>query len=112
MPSHVRIDRGFIVGADQTAYFSWNWFGDDPPDGSNKGPVVFQAVPKNPLQGGNNSATNVLATHDLAVCRAGPGEPGSPEVFYTFQITNGSSIDVTFFLEMIMFDDLPIQTFT
>jgi hypothetical protein len=86
MPSHVRIDGGFAIVAaapgqqSEPQYWSWNWFGENPPDGGNKGPVIFQAVPKNPEFGGNNTARNVLMTYDVTTCRAGPDEPGSPEV--------------------------------
>jgi hypothetical protein len=42
-------------------------------------------VPKNPEFGGNNTARNVLITYDVTTCRAGPDEPGSPEVLYQFK---------------------------
>ena len=39
MPSHLRIDRGFTIGANQTQFWNWNWFGQA---GPNKGPVIFR----------------------------------------------------------------------
>jgi hypothetical protein len=46
MPSHVRIDGGYTIAAQpEPQYWSWNWFGDNPPpEGGNKGPVIFQEV--------------------------------------------------------------------
>jgi hypothetical protein len=103
MPSHLRIDRGFTIGANQTLPWVWNFFGPGPP-GPNKGPVIFRAMPKVP----GTTAANVLVTYDLAECRGGPS---APEVFYQFKIRNESPIAVPFDLEMILFDDLPIQNF-
>ncbi len=108
MPSHLRIDRGFTIAANQTQYWNWNWFGDG---GPNKGPVIFRGMPKGPGQGGHNTARNVLVTYDSAECRGGPGDPSAPEVFYEFKIRNESSVDVPFDLEIILFNDLTIQNF-
>jgi hypothetical protein len=108
MPSHLRIDRGFTIGANQTQFWNWNWFGEA---GPNRGPVIFRAMPKGPGQGGNNTVRNVLVTFDPAECRGGPGDPSAPEVFYEFKIRNESSITVPFDLEILLFNDLPIQNF-
>ena len=108
MPSYLRIDRGFTIGANQTQFWNWNWFGEA---GPNKGPVIFRAMPKGPGQGGNNTVRNVLVTFDPAECRGGPGDPSAPEVFYEFKIRNETNISVPFDLEIILFNDLPIQNF-
>jgi hypothetical protein len=108
MPSHIRINRGFTIAPNTTQPWVWNFFGSG---GPNKGPILIRAVPKGQGQGGNNTARNVLVTYDFAVCRGGPGDQNAPEVFYEFKIRNESSITVPFFLEMILFDDLPIQNF-
>jgi hypothetical protein len=106
VPFRFLIDRGFTIAAQDTQYWNWEWFGD--PNGPNKGPVIFRALPKGPSQGGNNTARNVLVIYDFAKCRGGPGEPNAPEVFYEFKIRNESTIDVPFDLEIVHFGDLPV----
>ena len=111
MPIRWQIDRGFTIAAGETQYWYWEWWSDagQGPDGPNKGPVIFRALPKGPAQGGNNTAKNVLVIYDFAKCRGGPGDPSAPEVFYEFKIRNDSTVDVPFMLEIVLFSDLPIN---
>ncbi len=112
MPSRWEIDRGFTIAANQTQQWVWEWFDDGgagPGQGPNKGPVMFRALPKGPGQGGTNTAQTILVTFDFAKCRGPQGGPNGPKVFYEFKIRNESSIDVPMILEMVLFNDLPIN---
>ena len=99
MPSHLRIDRGFTIGANQTQYWNWNWFGQA---GPNKGPVIFRGMPKGPGQAGNNTVRNVLVTVEtlpnaavVPVTRAHPGflrvqDQEREEYYRTVRLRNNS----------------------
>jgi hypothetical protein len=109
MPVRHEFDGGFSIGAGQTQFWNWNFFTNRAPGtGPNQGPIFFQALPKGPSQGGNNTAKNKLVVFDFAVSRGGPGDDHAPEVFYEFKIRNESTITVPFILEFVLFSDLPI----
>ncbi len=113
MPSRWQIDKGATIAAGQTQQWMWEWFSDagaGSGDGPNKGPVIFRALPKGPGQGGTNTAQINLVTFDFAKCRGPANGPNGPKVFYEFKIRNDSSIDAPFLLEIVRFDDLPINT--
>jgi hypothetical protein len=111
MPVRYQIDGNFSIGAGQTIPFTWQFFTNHAPGtGPNQGPIFFQALPKGPGQGGNNTAKNKLVVFDYAVSRGGPGDDHAPEVFYEFQIRNESTIPVKFLMEFVVFSDLPINT--
>jgi hypothetical protein len=103
VPVRHEVDNGFSIAAGDTQFWTWNFFTNRAPGtGPNQGPIFFQALPKGPSQGGNNTAKNKLVVFDFAVSRGGPG------VFYEFKIRNESAIDVKFRLEFVVFSDLPI----
>jgi len=111
MPTRYQIDGDFSIAALTTIPFSWQFFTNHAAGtGPNQGPIFFQALPKGPGQGGNNTAKNKLVVFDYAVSRGGPGDDHAPEVFYEFNIRNESTIPVKFFIEFVDFSDLPVST--